>query len=135
MSMGLDVRAALIGLVAAAAAVGLAASMAGTASAGGGECPEKTLCVYSSDGFAGTQVNISKDGISNKLAKKINNQASSAFNNRNKRAYLYDGKNGKGDKICLAPHGEYGSLGASFDFNDLASSSKNTDNKKACPKL
>ena len=125
-------RVALLGACLAAALMAVMVSLTGTAGAGGTGCPSKTLCVYGSDNFAGDVVKISKDGISNKIAEKLNNAASSVVNNRNRRSFLYDGKNGKGERVCITPHAEITSLGA-FSFNDLASSSKNTNNKTECP--
>ena len=75
---------------------------------------------------------IKSDGISNKLAEKMNNEASSFINNRNRRAYLYDKRNGEGERICLGPTVSAPSLGA-YSFNDLASSSRNSKVKKDCP--
>jgi Peptidase inhibitor family I36 len=134
MSFASNPRRALVAAGMAVATVALVASLGGTASAGAG-CPEKTLCVWQDNEGGGEQVNIKADGISNKLAKKLNNGASSVINNRNKRAYLYDKRGGKGDKVCLDPGAEVADLGSFANFNDLASSSKNTDNKKDCPVL
>jgi Peptidase inhibitor family I36 len=118
--------------IAAAAALGAGASAdVGQAQRGG--CPDKTLCVWENDDDGGTLVKIHGTGVSNKLAQKLNNQASSAINNRGRRAYLYDKRNGDGDRICLDPHAEVASLGDYGNFNDLASSSRNAKPKSDCP--
>jgi hypothetical protein len=127
-------RTMRIGVLGVALAVtGLLAFLSNHAARAGDGCPAKTLCVWQDNEGGGQLVKISSDGISNKLAKKMNNEASSVINNRNKRAYLYDGKNGKGTKVCLSPGAEIGDLGSFADFNDAASSSKNADSKKGCP--
>jgi hypothetical protein len=126
-------RLVVLALGAAAAAVGLATMLAASPASAGPSCPEKTLCVWQHNDLGGQLVKMKSDGISNKLAKKMNNEASSVINNRNKRAYLYDRRNGKGEKICLSPKANYHDLGGSFDFNDVASSSRNTNNKDDCP--
>jgi hypothetical protein len=124
----------MAGLIAVGALGALSASLGGSASAGTKPlCPKKTLCVWADDKGGGQLVKIKKDGISNKLAEKMNNEASSVINNRNRRSYLYDKRNGKGEKVCLSPHAEIVSLGAFADFNDMATSSKNAKKKKACP--
>jgi hypothetical protein len=130
-----NARTALLIIGAAAALTGLLSLLSNDAARAGGGCPEKTLCVWEHNEGDGQLVKITKDGISNKLAKKLNNGASSVINNRNKRAYLYDGKNGKGDKVCLSPGAEVADLGGFAEFNDRASSSKNADKKTDCPKL
>ena len=132
MTLTRSTRIALLVLGAAAAAAGFAAIQSTDAAAGGG-CPDKTLCVWQDNEGGGQLVKISSDGISNKLANKMNNEASSVINNRNRRAYLFAGRNGKGTKVCLSPHAEIGDLGSFADFNDVASSSKNTDRTEGCP--
>jgi sarcosine oxidase delta subunit len=135
MSFELRLRHILIALALAAGWLAMVAQLGDEARAGGEACPAKTLCVWEHNEGAGQLVKIAKDGISNKLAEKMNNGASSVINNRNKRAYLYDRRNGKGTKVCLSPGAEVGDLGSFADFNDLASSSKNTDRKSDCPTL
>jgi hypothetical protein len=133
MSVSISGRWLVLALGVAITAAGFVVALGGSAAAGVGACPDKTLCVYADDGFDSQMVKIDGKGISNKLAKKMNNEASSVINNRNKRAYLYDRRNGKGEKICLSPKANYHDLGGSFDFNDVASSSRNTNNKDDCP--
>jgi hypothetical protein len=134
MSVRFNARRVVVGFVAAAAMVAMIASLGGQASAGP-PCPEKTLCLFEHNGFTGQVVKIRKDGVSNKLAEKMNNQASSAVNNLRTRAFLYEKRNGKGDKICLQHKDYWESLGTTFDFNDVASSSRNTKNRDDCPVL
>jgi hypothetical protein len=130
MSVRFNARRAVIGLTVAGAAVALVASLGASASAGIPACPKKTLCVWQDVEGEGKLVKNTSDGISNKLAKKMNNEASSAINNRGKRAYLYDKRNGKGEKHCISPHDAINL--SEVDFNDIASSSKNTAKKKDC---
>ena len=68
-------------------------------------------------------------GISNKLARDMNDAASSAENTRGRVSFLYAKKDGKGESYCLDPETAYPSLAG---FNDVASSSKNTK-KNHCP--
>ena len=97
---------------------------------GGGQCPDNKLCVWADDSRAGQRVKIGGKGVSNKLAKKMNNQASSLSNSRDTKVYLYEKKNGKGDSRCFAPGFTDNTLGAS-GFNDVASSTK-IANGEAC---
>jgi maltose-binding protein MalE len=133
MSFELSPRRILVALALAAGCLAVVAQLGGKAQAGIEPCPEKTLCVWQHNDGGGQLVKIKSDGISNKLAEKMNNEASSLINNRGKRSYLYDKRNGQGAKICLSPHDSFSDLGAEFGFNDLASSSKNTDKKSDCP--
>jgi Peptidase inhibitor family I36 len=96
----------------------------------GGSCQEGSLCIYEDQGGGGQIVRINSQGVSNRLAEKMNNAASSAINFRNKRAYLYDKRNGKGARLCFDP-GSKGNIPPGFD--DRASSSKNTSNGQHCP--
>jgi hypothetical protein len=126
-------RLALLAL--GGAAVALLASLGGSASAGPTPlCPEKTLCVFEHNEAGGQVVKLTKKGVSNKLAKKMNNEASSVLNETNKRIFLHDKRNGKGDRVCISPFGGTASLADFGDFNDRASSSKITKNKEDCPK-
>jgi hypothetical protein len=125
MRLGLLVLA-----MAGATAVVVALNVVGSAAAGVKACPSKTLCVWEHADFDGKLVKITKKGVSNKLAEKMNNEASSVINNFNKRAFLYDKRNAEGDRFCLAGGDQVPFIG---DFNDLASSSKVTKSDKLCP--
>lgn len=92
-------------------------------------CPDRALCVWEHNNQAGQRVVIRRKGLSDKLARKMDNAASSAINNRGKLAYLYSNKKGGGDVYCLEPGMEANDLGG---FNDLASSSRNTG-RSTCP--
>ena len=96
----------------------------------GGGCNEGSLCLYEHNKGGGEIVRINGSGLSNRLAEKMNNAASSVVNYRNKRAFLYDKRNGKGERLCVDPHAK-GNIPSGF--NDLASSSKNTNNDNKCP--
>ena len=86
-------------------------------------CPRKTLCVWENSNFTGEKVKIDGMGISNKIAHKLDDQVSAAYNRRGGVAYLYDAKNAEGDFYCMPPK-NWGYVG---DFiNARASSSKLT---------
>ena len=100
---------------------------------GAGDCTKGTraLCVWAGPMGSGELVKIRGKGISNKLFKRMNNQATSAFNGRGKAAFLYDSKNGDGESVCIEPHDGIGDLGA-YAFDDRATSSKNAAHGQ-CP--
>ena len=118
-----------IGLIAIA---GLAlAAVSGVGATGGATadpakrvtgCPADTLCVWSGKNYQGQRVKLtSQSGISNKLAKVMNNQASSYKNKfTDDDAVLYDKKDGGGDFWGICPLESDPSL---VDFNNRASSS------------
>lgn len=87
-------------------------------------CPEGKLCVWEHNTQGGEVVKIGGSGKSNKLFKKMNNEASSLINNRDEKAFLYDKRNGNGERRCFEPGETVDSLGDT-GFNDLASSSRN----------
>ncbi len=116
--------------VAAATAIALI-STAGDAGARGGNCPDNKLCVWKNEGFDGQRVKIGGHGVSNKLAKEMNNDAHSVDNNLENAAFLYEKKNAKGDFVCIGPDEENQNLGL-IGFNDRASSTRIT-NGNACP--
>jgi hypothetical protein len=131
MSFQLSPRRMLVTLALTGGCLAMLASLGGEASAGVPLlCPEKTLCVFADNDFGGQVVKIDGKGVSNKLAKKMDDQASSVINTRGKRAYLYEMKNGNGSRFCIDPHSSVVSLGG---FNDLASSSKNSRKAGLCP--
>ena len=94
-------------------------------------CPKRTVCVFADINFIGERVTLTKPGISNKLANKMNNEASSVVNDRGKAVFLYDNKNGHGVATCIAPH-TYAEDLSDRTFNDMASSSKLTK-REHCP--
>jgi hypothetical protein len=101
---------AVAALVAAASAILLAAGfISGGASAGPaydrervarGICPE-TLCVFTDTDFGGTQVDVTKLGVSNKVDNQIPDQAASLINDRGSAAIFYAKRDGKGRAICI----------------------------------
>jgi hypothetical protein len=94
-------------------------------------CPKQTVCVFADVNLVGEKVKLTKPGVSNKLAVKMNNQASSVVNDRAKAVFLFDKKDGKGVSICIGPHSYVEDL-EDREFNDVASSSKLTK-RDHCP--
>ena len=95
----------------------------------GPPCPDKALCVFEHNDYAGQRIVIKRRGVSNKLFKQLDDTASSVINTRGKVSHLYSEKGGEGDAYCVEPGGTTNDLGG---YNDLASSSKNT-RKNQCP--
>lgn len=113
---GLLQRGHLASIAAAAAAIAVCVLLAaglisGGASAGspGGDTPEKsarglcpdTLCVFTADDFGGTQVDVTKPGLSNKVDNQIPDQAASLINDRGSAAIFYEKRDGRGRAICI----------------------------------
>jgi hypothetical protein len=90
----------------------------------GGGCPEGKLCLWADNEGGGQQVNVRGRGVSNKLANKMNNEASSLVNETEHRVYVYDKRDAKGDRRCFEPEAEIADLGADAGFNDIASSTR-----------
>jgi Peptidase inhibitor family I36 len=65
-----------------------------------GSCPD-TLCVFTADNYSGTQVDVTKLGVSNKVDKQIPDQAASLINDRGSAAIFYEKRDGKGRAICI----------------------------------
>jgi hypothetical protein len=119
----------LIALAAGIAAVALGV-MPATVGARGASCDKGTLCIWADASYSGQQVNLKHKGISNKLAEKMDNLASSVKNRRDTVAFLYTDTDGLGDSYCVEPHQKVDFLGL---FNDVASSTKITAHKHHCP--
>lgn len=132
MSGKLRARQLVLGATAVALGVVAVGSLGATASAGPPACPQKTLCIYEQVKGGGEVVKITDGGISNKLATKMDDEASSVINRRRGRAYLYEKEDGKGRKVCISPHDSIAGL-VDYSFDNLASSSKNSDNENDCP--
>lgn len=118
-------------LAALAAALGLIALAPGNVGARGEAppCPKKTLCVWEDASYQGVRVKIDGRGISNEIAQKLDDQASSVYNRRGDVSYLYTDQNGEGESFCIEPKDYIGFISG---FNDVASSSKLTK-KNHCP--
>ena len=65
-----------------------------------GMCPD-TLCVFTATDYGGTQVDVTKLGVSNKVDNQIPDQAASLINDRGSAAIFYAKRNGKGRAICI----------------------------------
>ena len=65
-----------------------------------GLCPD-TLCVFTATDFGGTQVDVTKLGVSNKVDNQIPDQAASLINDRGSAAIFYEKRDGKGRAICI----------------------------------
>ena len=114
--------------MAAAAAILLALAVANPfagAAAKRGSCSTGQVCFFSDADFQGQEVRVARKGISNKLAEKMNNQASSVVSFRDGATVVYDKRNGKGFRICLNPGTKTTDLSLA-DFDDRATSTRNT---------
>jgi hypothetical protein len=121
-----------IAVLAATAATAVALiSTAGDAGAGGGSCPDNKLCVFAGDSRSGQRVKIGGNGVSNKLAREMNNQASSLSNRRDTKVFLYEKRGARGEVRCFPPGVTDNALGDS-GFDDVASSTK-IANGTSCP--
>ena len=97
-------------LVAAPAAILLGAGFISAGASGGpaadreqvarGLCPD-TLCVFTATNYGGTQVDVTKRGVSNKVDNQIPDQAASLINDRQSAAIFYAKRDGKGRAICI----------------------------------
>jgi Peptidase inhibitor family I36 len=65
-----------------------------------GICPD-TLCVFTANDYGGTQVDVTKLGVSNKVDNQIPDQAASLINDRGGAAIFYEKRDGKGRAICI----------------------------------
>jgi hypothetical protein len=115
-------------------AIGLLAwgPMASTGVAGGDPsvCPKQTLCVWGDSFYSAQLVKMKNVGVTNKLGKKMDDQASSVFNRRGRVSYLYADADGQGESYCIEPHQKITFL--TF-YNDVASSARLTKHRKQCP--
>jgi hypothetical protein len=114
--------------------VGALAATAAALSAGpaalAGPPPCERVCIFADANYSGQMVTIRGKGISNKLAEKMNNSASSVINATNDRVLLYSKRNARGFNFCVSPNSAVDWVGT--DFNDVASSTKITDNERDC---
>jgi Peptidase inhibitor family I36 len=122
--------AALVALVALVAVNSLAGTSGAATHAKRDACHPGHLCVWAKPNAGGAKVSLSKSGVSNELANKMNNKASSAINNREGAIFLYDRRDGNGDQICMEPLSKANL--SMFNFDNKASSSKLT-NRNHCP--
>lgn len=127
-------RFAVLALAATVAVAVVAVPFGGPAAASqtekGSACPNNAVCVYADPGGLGQRVVLKEFGVSNKLAKRMNNEASSAINIADGAIFFYDKRNAEGDRVCMAPN-DKGNL-STFGFEDRASSSKLT-HRNHCP--
>jgi hypothetical protein len=126
-------HAAAAGLV-AAAAVAVAAPLGGSASGGvvpesNSHCAKHYLCVWSDPAYQGQKVRLRKRGVSNKIFRVMNDQASSAKNHRSHVSFLYSDINGDGESFCLEAGQKVPDLGT---FSDVASSTR-LSGQDSCP--
>jgi Tol biopolymer transport system component len=95
-----------------------------------GLCPH-ALCFFEDQAGLGGHVDVTKIGVSNRLAKLMNNQASSVYNDRTGAAFIYDNRNAEGPHICLETGDGFDDM-TDASFNDMATSTKLT-HRKHCP--
>jgi hypothetical protein len=126
MTLTRSLRLVLAALAAAAATAFALISTTGDAGARGSECPDDTLCLWKHVNEEGKLVKIKGNGLSNKLARKMNNNATGVDNNRDGKAWLYEKKNGKGEIRCIQPGEQINNLD-DLGFNDVASSTRNAN--------
>ena len=91
----------------------------------GSGCPADTLCVWSRKNYRGQKVEITKiNAISNKLAKRMDNEASSFKNRIALPGVLYAKKDGEGAIMGFCDNEKLPDLGdPKVDFDNRASSS------------
>ncbi|MDQ2675923.1 MAG: peptidase inhibitor family I36 protein [Actinomycetota bacterium] len=118
---------ALISMVALAPAAGEAAKGKTKKS-----CPKEALCVWTKAGFAGKRVVVKDDGVSNAIANKINNKASSIKNRFGETIRIYDKRNANGELRCVGGVGQVDDLGGSYNFDNRAASSKVLNGPTPC---
>jgi hypothetical protein len=126
-------RYAVVACAGAALVVVSAGLLGGSASAGPpatAHCPKHYLCVWADPVYQGQEVKLRKRGVSNKIFRKMNDQASSAKNHRSHVSFLYSDIDGSGgESYCFEPNQKVPDLGA---FSDVASSSRLTGEDN-CP--
>ena len=88
-------------------------------------CPRQTLCVWKHEDYQGKRLTIDRKGISNEIARELDDEVTSFYNRRDGVSYLYEDKNGEGSRYCIPQHASSVNIGDVFD--DLASSSKLTN--------
>jgi len=93
-------------------------------------CPRGYLCVFEDANYGGQVVKFHRLGLSNRLADKMDDAASSVMNRRGGVSYLYEDPDGGGGSFCLEPHQSSTYVGD--QFNDVASSTRLTK-KNHCP--
>ena len=110
--------------------MGAATQTSGAADPKRGACAGK-LCLFNGTIATEERVNFTALGLSNRLAKKMDNKASSVFNDREGVAIIYAGRNGNGARLCLETGDAYGDM-SEVNFDNKASSTRLTD-RKNCP--
>jgi hypothetical protein len=131
----IDTRRGLAILAAVAAAAGAVSLLQGGLAEGEARlssCPAKYVCVYEDANLTGQKVKLGpKRGLTNRIAEKLNNEASSATSSRANAAIIYAGKNGKGDSRCI-DGGDVQNF-AAMSFDDVASSARLTRRDSCIP--
>ena len=59
------------------------------------------MCVFTASNYGGTQVDVTKLGVSNKVDNQIPDEAASLINDRQSAAIFYAQRDGKGRAICI----------------------------------
>jgi hypothetical protein len=97
----------------------------GTSAKASSGCPADTLCVWARKNYRGQKVEITKiNAISNKLAKRMDNEASSFKNRIAVPGALYAKKDGEGAVMGFCDNEKLPDLGdPKIDFDNRASSS------------
>ena len=118
-----------IALATAALATGSLAAPAGA----GPACPDGALCLFTGKGYTGKKYKGTKPGELVKLPKAFNNKVSSLKNKWERRAFVYENKDGTGQPFCLSPNEKVPDLSAFFDeINNEISSARLDENPGAC---
>jgi hypothetical protein len=113
-------------LITIAAALALAPA-SGEAAQGKGStklCPDGAFCVWTKANYQGKKLVLTKKGVSNKIAKEMNNKVSSVKNRLDVTTYLYSKRDGKGEIRCFGDGQKLADLAGSCDFDNEASSSR-----------
>ncbi len=95
-------------------------------------CPSDSVCVWTKKGFKGKRVVVDGPGISNKIGNRINNKTSSIKNRVDLTIFIYDKRDGQGERRCVDGMGGVRNLGGSYNFDNRATSSDIPDSPEAC---
>jgi Peptidase inhibitor family I36 len=118
----------------ALSAIAAAVALTGAATAGVPKpvCEAGELCVYGDGAFLGQLVDLKRPGkVSNALANRMDDAASSVRNRRGRVAMLFANPDGKGERVCIEPRTALPELDA-LGFADVASSSLISRKRREC---
>ena len=120
-------------LIATVALVALTPPMGGAANAKATKaCPDDAICVWTKSNYRGKRVLVTGNDVSNKIGNQINNRTSSIKNRFDQTILIYDKRNATGEARCVGGLGKVRRLGASYNFDNRATSSDVPDDPGPC---